>query len=207
MVSKILSMYIIIAIITFSVSVLYFQQQESETKIELYKEKFGDIEWNNEVTKILPREGKLEEGWTFLWSDGAEEYIEGQTPITITRTIQGSEISSTSYSYSKKSLGTYQILIWKGDLVADWNPKESIENIFLHTDAKIEQILDVDVNENCVVAYYDFYGDEQEIKNDSLFAECAKKDYKIRINFGRGNYNQESIDMLVYLSNQTVGKI
>jgi len=60
---------------------------------------------------------------------------------------------------------------------------------------------------NCVVGYYDIYGDEKEIKNELLFSECAKKDYRIRVNLVEGEYNQDAINKLVFLSNLAVGKI
>jgi len=209
MVSKILAIYIIIAAITFSGSVLFFQQQnESENGFQVYKEKFNDVEWNTEVTKILPREGELGNEWMYLWSESSEKFVAGELPIMIKKTIRGNEILSTSYSYSHEKYGTYQVLIWKGELVSDWNPKESIENIFSQTDAKTEKVLEgLDLIPNCVVAYYDYYGDEKEVKNDLLFSECAKKDFRIRINLVEGEYTKESIEELVFLSNLVIGKI
>ena len=102
----------------------------------------------------------------------------------------------------------YQILIWKGALVSNWIPKEAIENIFLQTDAKTEKIIEgLDLIPNCMVGYYDYYGDENEIKNDLLFSECAKEDFRIRVNLIEGEYNQESVEKMVFLSNMVVGKI
>jgi len=83
-----------------------------------------------------------------------------------------------------------------------------VENIFLQTNAKTEKILQgLDLIPNCVVAYYDYYEESSEIKNDLLFSECAKKDFRIRINLVDGEYNQESINMIVFLSNNIIGKI
>ena len=63
------------------------------------------------------------------------------------------------------------------------------------------------MNSNCVVGYYDYYGEDNEIKNDLLFSECAKEDYRIRINLVEGEYNQKSIDNMVFFSNLVLGKI
>jgi len=83
-----------------------------------------------------------------------------------------------------------------------------VENIFLQTDAKTEKILEgLDLIPNCIVAYYDYYGKNNEIKNDLLFSECAKNDFRIRVNLVEGEYNQESINTVVFLSNMAVGKI
>ena len=103
--------------------------------------------------------------------------------------------------------GKYQILIWKGELVADWDPREAVENILLQTEAKTEKIVEgLDLNNNCVVGYYDYYGNESKIRNDLLFSECAKEDYRIRVNLS-GEYNKESESILVSLSNSAVGRI
>ncbi len=207
MIPRIIVASIVVALIVISVSIVFSQQQfESENKFQVYKEEFKDVEWNNKITKILPRE-ELEIEWTLLWSDGAEEFVQGQYPIMIRKTIAGNEILLTSYNYAHIE-HTYQILIWKGELVSDWIPKEAIENIFSQTNAKIKQKIEgLDLIPNCVVAYYDVYGDEKEIKNELLFSECAKKDYRIRVNLVEGEYNQEAINELVFLSNLVVGKI
>lgn len=208
MVSKILVMYIMVAVISFSGSVAYFQQQnESENNFQIIEEDFDSIEWNNEVTRILPRGEELEGKWTLFWSDSTEEFVPGESPIMIKKVIAENEILSTSYSYAHTDHGKYQILIWKGELVSDWNPKETVERILSQTDAKTEKILeDNNLNSNCVAGYYDFYGDESETKNDLLFSECAKDDYRVRIN-SLGKYNQEAINTLIFLSNSAVGKI
>ncbi len=78
------------------------------------KEIFENIKWNNEVTRILPRGEELEEKWTFFWSDSTKEFVHGESPITIRKTIAGNEILSTSYNYVHTDHGKYQILIWKG---------------------------------------------------------------------------------------------
>ncbi len=207
MIPRIIIASIVVALIVISVSIVFSQQQfESENKFQVYKEEFKDVEWNNKITKILPRE-ELEIEWTLLWSDGAEEFVQGQYPIMIRKTIAGNEILLTSYNYAHIE-HTYQILIWKGELVSDWIPKEAIENIFSQTNAKIKQKIEgLDLIPNCVVAYYDVYGDEKKIKNELLFSECAKKDYRIRVNLVEGEYNQEAINELVFLSNLVVGKI
>lgn len=208
MVSKILVMYIMVAVISFSGSVLYFQQQiESENNFQVNEGNFDSMEWNNEVTRILPRGEELEGKWTLFWSDSTEEFVHGESPIMIKKVIGENEILSTSYNYAHTDYGKYQILIWKSDLMSDWVPKEAVENVFSQTDAKIEKIIDDEkLNTNCVVGYYDYYGDEMETKNDLLFSECANKDYRVRINF-LGKYNQEAIDTLIFLSNSAVGKI
>ena len=209
MVSKIIIMgFVIAAIIVFSSAIYTQQEVESQNKFKVYKEKFDDVEWNNEITKILPREGDLGREWTLLWSDGPEEFNEGQSPIMIKKTVAGNEILSTSYNYEHFDHGKYQILVWKGKLVSNWEPNEAIENIFHQTDAKIEKKLNgLDLIPNCVVAYYDYYGNEKEIKHDLLFSECAKKDYRIRVNLSEGEFNEQSIDDIVFLSNLAVGKI
>ena len=208
MVSKILVMYIMVAVISFSGSVLYFQQQnESENNFQVSEGDFDSIEWNNEVTRILPRGEELEGKWTLFWSDSTEKFVHGESPIMIKKVIAENEILSTSYIYAHKDQGKYQILIWKGELVSDWNPKETVERVLSQTDAKIEKILeDNNLDSNCVAGYYNFYGGESEIKNDLLFSECAKDDYRIRIN-SLGKYNQETINTLIFLSNSAVGKI
>ncbi len=84
----------------------------------------------------------------------------------------------------------------------------AVKNIFSQTDAVIEIIIDgADLILNCVVAYYDYNEDEMKIKNDLLFSECAKKDYRIRVNLVEGEFNLKSIDALVLLSNYAVEKI
>ena len=208
MVAKIIIVGIIISIIIISSSVLILQEQlKSENRFQVYREEFKDVEWNNEVTRILPRE-ELGKEWTLLWSDGSEEFVEGQYPIMVKKTIAENEIVSTSYNYAHIENGTYQILIWKSELISDWNPRETVEGIFMQMDAKIEKIfVGLDLIPNCVVAYYDFYGDEKEITNELLFSECAKNDFRIRVHLVEGEYNQETIGNIVYLSNSVVGKI
>jgi len=206
---KIVAISIVIAVIVISGSIMFSQQGiESQNKLQVKTEKFESIEWNNEATRILPRQGELGTEWVLLWSDGTKKYQESESPIIVRKTIAGNEIISTSYSYAHKDFGTYQILIWKGGLISEWNPKDAVENIFLQTNAKTEKILQgLDLIPNCVVAYYDYYEESSEIKNDLLFSECAKKDFRIRINLVDGEYNQESINMIVFLSNNIIGKI
>jgi len=206
---KIVVISIVITVIVISGSIMFSQQGiESQNKLQVKTEKFESIEWNNEATRILPRQGELGTEWVLLWSDGTKKYQESESPIIVRKTIAGNEIISTSYSYAHKDFGTYQILIWKGGLISEWNPKDAVENIFLQTNAKTEKILQgLDLIPNCVVAYYDYYEESSEIKNDLLFSECAKKDFRIRINLVDGEYNQESINMIVFLSNNIIGKI
>ena len=208
MVSKIVIMYILVAVISFSTSVLYFQQEkESGYRFQIQKQTFDEIEWNNEVTRILPRGEDLGNEWYMLWSDASEEFIQGESPIVIKKIVEGEEILSTSYTYANKNNGKYQILIWKGSAMSDWVPKDAVENTFIQTDAKIERILDEEnLNQNCVIGYYDYYGDEVKIKNDSLFAECAKNDFRVKVN-AITRYNQEAIDNLVLVSNSVIDKI
>ena len=209
MISKIIVSSIIVAVIIVSASSLFtIQEIESVKKFQIYEEKVKSIDWNNDAAKILPNEGELGVEWTLMWSDGTKEFVEAESPVIVRKTIAGNEILSTSYNYAHTEYGTYQILIWKGELVSDWVPKEAVKNIFSQTDAKIEKTIEgLDLIPNCVVAYYDYYGDEMEIKNDLLFSECAKKDYRIRVNLVEGEFNQESTDALVFLSNYVVGKI
>ena len=56
------------------------------------------------------------------------------------------------------------------------------------------------------IVYYYYYGKEMQVKNDLLFSECGKEDYRIRINF-LGKYDQGAIDTLIFLSNSAVEKI
>ncbi len=143
-----------------------------------------------------------------MGSNSSEKFIQGENPIIIKKTVVENEILSTSYTYSHKDDETYQILIWKGKLVSNWIPKEAIENIFAQTNAKTEKIIgNLDLISNCVVAYYDYYGEESEIKNDLLFSECTKEDFRIRINLAEGKYNEESVEKIVFPSNLAVGKI
>ena len=209
MISKIIVSSIIVSVIIVSASSLFtIQEIESVKKFQIYEERVKSIDWNNDVAKILPNARELGVEWTLMWSDGAKEFVKGETPIIIRKTIDGNEILSTSYIYSHTEYGTYQILIWKGELLSNWVPREAVENIFSQTDAKIEKTIEgLDLIQYCVVAYYDYYGDEMEIKNDLLFSECAKKDYRIRVNLIEGEFNQKSIDALVLLSNYAVGKI
>ena len=207
--SKILAISIIIGSIIVISSIIVAQEQtQTERKIQVFEEKINEEDWNNEVTRILPRKGELSKEWVLIWSDSTEKFVQSESPIVVRKTIAGNEVISTSYSYSHNEYGTYLILIWKGELVSNWIPKEAVESIFLQTDAKTERILEgLDLIPNCVVGYYDMYGEEKEIKNDLLFSECAKKDFRIRINLVDGEYNQESIEKIVYFSNLVTGKI
>ena len=140
MVSKIIVIYIMIAVISFSVSVVSHQQQnELEKKILVSEESFDNIEWNNEVTRILPRGEDLEGEWALFWSDATKEFVHGDPPIVNRKTIMENEILSTSYSYAHIDHGKYQILIWRSDLVSNWIPKDVVENILSQTDAKREK--------------------------------------------------------------------
>ena len=57
MIPRIIVASIVVALIVISVSIVFSQQQfESENKFQVYKEEFKDVEWNNKITKILPRE-------------------------------------------------------------------------------------------------------------------------------------------------------
>lgn len=206
--SKIIYASIIIAtIIIVGATVLSYQQVQSE-KFQVNKEKIYDSAWDEEITKILPREESLGKEWILKWSDSTEKFIQGENPIITRKTIAGNQILSTSYIYSHGDYETYQIFIWKGELVSNWIPKEAVENIFLQTNAKTERILEgLDLIPNCIVGYYDYYGDESEIKNELLFSECAKKDFRVRVNLVEGEYNQESIEKIVFLSNLVIGRI
>jgi len=206
---KIIGLSLFIATIIVLGSIVFSQQQiESQNKFQVKTEKFNTIEWNNEATRILPKQGELGSKWVLLWSDGTEKFLQSESPIIVKKTIAGNEIISTSYTYSHENYGMYQILIWKGELISEWNPKNTVENILLQIDAKTEKILDgLDLIPNCIVAYYDYYGEDNEIKNDLLFSECAKEDFRIRVNLIEGEYNQKSIDTIVFLSNNVVGKI
>ena len=209
MVSKIIVTSIIVAMIIVSVSLSFtLQEIESANKFQIYVERLDKIDWDNDATKILPNAGELGAEWTLMWSDGAKESVKGDAPIIFRKTIDGNEILSTSYIYTHTEYGTYQILIWKGELLSNWVPREAVENIFAQTDAVIEKTIEgLDLVQYCVVAYYDYYGDEMKIKNDLLFSECAKNDYRIRVNLVEGEFNQKSINALVLLSNYAVGKI
>ena len=209
MASKIIVSSIFIAVIIVSASSLFsLQEIESAKKFQMYEERLKNIDWKNGATKILPNAGELGAEWTLMWSDGAKESVKGDAPIIFRKTIDGNEILSTSYIYAHTEYGTYQILIWKGELLSNWVPREAVENIFAQTDAVIEKTIEgLDLIQYCVVAYYDYYGDEMKIKNDLLFSECAKNDYRIRVNLVEGEFNQKSIDALVLLSNYAVGKI
>jgi len=206
---KIIGISIIISLsIIFGSTIFSYQQSELENDFQVYNEKIYGTEWNEEITQILPREEDLGKEWTLMWSDSTEQFIEGENPIIFKKTITDNEILSTSYNYSYKEHETYQILIWKGELVSNWIPKEAVENIFLQIDAKTEKTIDgLDLIPNCVVGYYDYYGEGNEIKNDLLFSECAKNDYRIRVNLIEGEYSQESIEKIVFLSNKVTGKI
>jgi hypothetical protein len=206
---KITGISIIISlIIIFGATLFSYQQFESENNFQVYNEKIYGTEWNEKITQILPREGDLGKEWELMWSDSTEQFVAGENPIIYKKTITDNEIYSTSYNYSYKDFETYQILIWKGELVSNWIPKEAVENIFLQIDAKTEKTLNgLDLIPYCTIAYYDYYGEDNEIKNDLLFSECAKKDFRVRINLIEGEYNQENIEKMVFLSNLIIGKI
>ena len=202
------SSIVMAAIIVAAAIAIAYEEVQTENEFNVQKEKLYDAKWDEETTKNLPRHEDLGAGWTLLWSDASKEFVEGENPVIIKKSVAENVIESTSYRYSYKDIFTYQILIWKGELVSNWVPREAVENIFLQTDAKTERILEgLDLIQYCNVAYYDYYGDESEIKNDLLFSECAKKDYRVRINLVEGNFNQESIDKMVFLSNLVAGKI
>lgn len=206
---KIIGLSIVAAIIVISGSTVFSQQQtESNSKFKINEEIFNNTEWNNEITEKLPTLNELGYGWELLWSDTSESFVQGENPILTRKTIADNEILSTSYSYVHKNNEIYQILIWKGELVSNWIPKEAVENIFLQIDAKTEKTIDgLDLIPNCILGYYDYYGEGNEIKNDLLFSECAKKDFRIRVNLIEGEYSQESIEKIVFLSNHVTGKI
>jgi len=206
---KVVGTSIVIAFVVILGSVIFSEQEnESVKNYRVQEEKINNIEWNNEITRILPKITDLDEKWILMWSDSSEEFIHGEPPVMIKKTVAGNEVLSTSYMYSYKNNETYQILIWKGKLVSNWIPKEVVENIFLQTDAKTEKIITgLNLIPKCVVAYYDYYGEENKMKNDLLFSECAKDDFRIRINLVEGEYNQESIEKVVFLSNLVTGKI
>ena len=207
--SKNIFISLIIAVIIVSGAfVISYQKVQSEKEFQVHKEKIYDSEWNEETTEILPREEELGKEWNLLWSDSSKELIQGENPIIIKKTVAGNEIISTSYNYSYNENETYLILIWKGELVSNWDPKEAVENIFLQIDAKTEKTVEgLDLIHHCTVAYYDYYGEENENKNDLLFSECAKKDFRIRVNLVEGEFNQGSIERIVFLSNLVSGKI
>lgn len=205
---KIIGVSIVIAIIIVSGSVLFSLQAESNNKFQVNEERFDNIAWNNEITEKLPTQMELGKDWKLLWSDATETFIVGENPIIFKKTIAGNEILSTSYSYSYEGFGTYQIFIWKGEMVSNWIPRNAIDNIFLQTDAKTEKILEgLDLIPNCLVAYYDYYGEESEIENNLLFAECAKKDFRVRVDLVEGEFNENAVEKIVFLSNLVVGKI
>jgi len=199
---------IISLIIIFGATLFSYQQFELENDFQVYNEKIYGTEWNEEITQILPREADLGKEWTLMWSDSTEQFIIGENPIIYKKTITDNEIFSTSYNYSYKDSETYQILIWKGELVSNLIPKEVVENVFLQIDAKTEKTLNgLDLIPYCTIAYYDYYGEDNEIKNDLLFSECAKNDFRVRINLIEGEYNKENIERMVFLSNLIIGKI
>jgi len=206
---KITGISIVISLIIISGITMYsYQQSELGNDFQIHKEKIKGTEWNEEITLILPREEDLGEDWILMWSDSTEDFIQGENPIIFKKIITDNEILSTSYNYSYKDNETYLILVWKGELVSEWIPKDAVENIFLQTDAKIEKILNKsNLVPNCTIAYYDYYGEENEIKNDLLFSECAKKDFRIRINLVEGEYNKENIEKMIVLSNLIINKI
>ena len=207
--TKIVGISIVIAIIIVSGSTIFSQQQvESNNRFQINEERFENIEWNTEITEKLPTQMDLVKDWKLLWSDATETFVEGENPIIIKKTVAGNEVMATSYNYSYNENEIYLILIWKGELVSNWDAKEAVENIFLQIDAKTEKTIDgLDLIHYCTVAYYDYYGEENEIKNELLFSECAKKDFRIRVNLAEGEFNQESIERIVFLSNLVSGKI
>ncbi len=80
MIPTILATSIVAATIIVTGSIFMSQQMEADNDFQILKEEFTGMDWNNEITRILPTDNDLEKDWTLLWSDGTKEYVEGQTP-------------------------------------------------------------------------------------------------------------------------------
>lgn len=199
---------IIGGIISASLLIIISQQNDQiKTPIQKNNVDFNSIKWNNHITKILPKQEQIGNEWIPLWSDSSKEYKRGETPITTTKMIGNNEITSTSYNYQNSEIGTIQILVWHGELFAEWDHKYAVENIFNQVNGNVEEIIDnPNLSKNCTVGYYELYK-TSESSNDLLFSECAKDNYRIRINLVEGEYSKKTIETVIFFSNLIMEQI
>ena len=203
---KIVIAGIIIVAISFFISSI--QNSESDVVVEKIMVDFDSSEWNNEVTKILPKQSQAGKEWMPLWSDGSNMFVQGEMPITNTKKIGNSEITSTSYNYQNHEIGTIQIFVWKGEWVSEWDHENAVNTVLQQVDGVVEKMLKPDnLSAFCTMGYYDLYGKEDSKKNDLLFSECSKDNYRIRINLSEGKYSEKSIESVIMFSNQVVEQI
>ncbi|HET9010135.1 MAG TPA: hypothetical protein VFN17_08460 [Nitrosarchaeum sp.] len=196
-----------VMIIVSSLIIISQQNDQIETPIQKNNVDFNSIEWNNYVTKILPKQDQIGEEWTPLWSDSSQEYKQGESPITTTKMIGNNEITSTSYNYQKSEIGTIQILVWHGELFVEWDHKYAVENILNQVNGNVEEIIDnSNLSKNCTIGYYELYK-TSESSNDLLFSECAKDGYRIRINLTEGEYSEKTIETMIFFSNLVIEQI
>jgi len=203
---KIIIVGIIIVAVSFFISSI--QNSESDIVIEKTKVDFDSPEWNNEVTKILPKQSQIGEEWTPLWSDGSNMFVQGEMPITNIKKIEKSEITSTSYNYQNQEIGTIQVLVWRGEWVSEWNHENAVNTVLEQVDGVVEKMIKPSkLSTFCTMGYYDLNGKEGDKKFDLLFAECSKDGYRIRINLVDGKYNEESTEAMIMFSNKVVEQI
>lgn len=193
------------------VAVSFFISSQQNTEDNFISEKnivdFSSQEWNNSVTKILPRQSQIGDEWIPLWSDSSKTFKQGEDPITTIKEIGKNEIVSTSYNYQNSQIGIIQILVWKGEVVSEWDHENAVDMVLQQVDGIVEKILNPsNLSEFCTMGYYNMYGEEND-KFDLLFTECAKDSYRIRINLAEGKYSDESIKSMTMFSNQVIEKI
>lgn len=200
---------IIVGIAIIVISLIISLQQNIELKIPVQKKNvnFSSEEWNNHVTKILPRQGQIRDGWIPLWSDSSKEYKQGENPITATKTITKNEITSTSYNYQNPEIGIIQVLVWNGELFSEWDHRYAVENVLNQVNGDIEKTIDSSkLSRFCTVGYYELYQNNKS-NIDLLFSECAKDNYRIRINLSEGEFNEDALDAMVLFSNLVIDQI
>ena len=203
---KIVVIGIIIVVVSFFISAI--QNSESDSVVKKTKVDFDSLEWNNEVTKLLPKQSQIGKEWTPLWSDGSNMFVQGEMPITNTKKIGNNDITSTSYNYQNQEIGTIQIFIWKGEWVSEWDHENAVDTVLQQVDGAVEKMLKPEnLSTFCTMGYYDLYGKEDSKKNDLLFSECSKDNYRIRVNLSEGKYSEKSIESVIMFSNQVVEQI
>ena len=197
--------------IIFALSIGISSQQNSnaDIQIENVSADYNSKEWNNQVTKILPKQDQIGDKWIPLWSDSSQEFKQGEKPITNTKTIAKNEITSTSYSYKNPDVGVIQVLVWNGEWVSEWDHKRAVDTVLEQVDAQIEKTVENSkLSADCTMGYYDLYGEkENSNKFDLLFSECSKDNYRIRVNLVEGEFSEDGIEAIILFSNKAIEQI
>lgn len=198
-------------IVIIAISIGISSQQNSKADIQTKNTiiDYGNEAWNNQVTKILPKQNQIGKQWIPLWSDSSKEFIQGEDPVTNTRTIAKNEITSTSYSYKNPDIGVIQVLVWNGEWVSEWDHNLAVDAVLQQVDAQIEKkIENPRLSKNCTMGYYDLYGEkENSNKFDLLFSECSKNNFRIRVNLAEGEFSDDGIESVISFSNQVIEQI